>query len=403
MNIESPKVLLEIFEKQFRLNNNFRLVRAPGRVNLIGHHTDYNEGFVLPMAINRWISVIAQPREDSLCQIYSVNFQEVYRFFLEDNQKELDSWVNYFKAVISNCYRKGLISKGIDVIISGDIPLGVGLSSSAASEVAMACALQAVYGFELEKLELAKLCQLAENNFVGVECGILDQYTSVFGRENQVLFLDCRNLTHKYIPFLQDDYSLVVCDSSTTHKLVKSEYNDRRKDCEQGVELLNAYISPDTMPLKALRDISMSKFVKLESLLPKKIAKRCRHIVSENERVILAADALENQDVREFGKLMNRSFTSCRDDYEISCREINLLVELAIDYPDCIGACLTGAGFGGCTINLVKKDRIEEFKSYLSEGYQNDMQKKCYFYEFKAVNGFEMMNFTKRDLETSKI
>lgn len=386
------KNLLELFSKKFSVKNNPVVVRAPGRVNLIGEHTDYNGGYVLPVAIDRWITIAAQPREDDIFKIYSMDYSEEVVFSLHKIEWGFPQWANYPKGVIELLLRNKLLSKGADMIVAGDIPRGIGLSSSAAIETAFAFALQSVFHFELSLMAMAKICQRTEKEFVGVNCGIMDQFVSGFGKENTALFLDCQTLEYQHIPFALGDYSLVTVNSGISHQLVKSEYNQRRKECEEGVRLMNQLHSAQSgavAPFENLRGIDLATFTQYSNSLPPVIARRSQHVISENARVLRAVDVLKNHDLKTFGQLMNQSHQSLRDDYEVSCPEVDCLVDTAQSFSDCLGARMTGAGFGGCTINLVKTSQIHEFQNHLSNSYQKHFARTCQFFDFKIVNGAE--------------
>lgn len=373
------------------------MVRAPGRVNLIGEHTDYNGGFVLPVAIDRWITIIAQPREDDIIKIYSTDFDEDIIFSLNKIHRESPQWANYPKGVIHFLSQKKLMSKGIDAVISGNIPHGIGLSSSAAIELATAYILQTIFHFDLPMLEMVKLCQRAENEFVGVNCGIMDQFISGFGKKDMALFIDCQTLKYQHIPFSLGDLSLVAVNSGVTHQLVKSEYNQRRKECEKGVKLINQLHSAKTgtaASFENLRGIDMPIFMQYSSSLPPVIAQRCRHVISENERVLKAVEVLKKNDLKSLGQLMNQSHQSMKEDYEISCPEIDCLVESAQSFPNCLGSRMTGGGFGGCTINLVNTTQIPQFQNHLSNSYKTHFARTCQFFDFKIVNGAEEFSMT---------
>src|ERR1043165_7982591 len=319
-----------------------RLFRAPGRVNLIGEHTDYNDGFVMPVAldISTWARVSS--RDDRRLQIYSENFDEQVEVDLDDAQLTAHKhWSDYPIGVVVMLERAGHRLHGARLEIRGEVPIGSGLGSSAAIEVATACALVANSGLEIDKRELARLCRQAENEFVGARVGIMDQFVSLFGQAQHALLLDCRSLEFKLLP-LPDNVRLIICNTMVKHELAASAYNERRAQCEEGVRLLSVFY-PN---VRALRDVSMEQLEQHRSELPEVIYRRCRHVVTENSRVIEAGEALERHDLERFGKLMAESHVSLRDDYEVSADELDLMVEIAQKIDGVYGARRTGRGFG---------------------------------------------------------
>jgi len=344
------------------------LVWAPGRVNLIGEHTDYNEGFVLPMAVDRYVTMAVGPRPDRRVCLASLDFGERDEFALQDIARATEHpWSNYIRGVAYFLQRLPAVGPlpGMDVVIESDVPIGAGLSSSAALEVAAALAFQALHRFSLPPLEMALLCQRAENEFVGMRCGVMDQMTSLQGREGCALLIDCRALEARPVP-LPSGISVVVADTGVRRDLVHSEYNLRRAQCEEGVRLLQQRLKG----VRALRDVAPAELERCRDLLPPLIYKRCRHVVRENQRVMEAARALEEGDLATFGRLMNESHRSLRDDYEVSCRELDVMVEAAQGLEGCLGSRMTGAGFGGSTVSLVKEEKAIEFKRKLAAIYQ---------------------------------
>ncbi|MFW5999685.1 MAG: galactokinase [Halanaerobiaceae bacterium] len=342
---------------------------APGRVNLIGEHTDYNDGFVLPMAINREIVLAAQLRDDERVCAYSLDFDERSEFTLDNLEKDPDlGWVNYIRGVLVELRRAGFSPAGMNLVFSGDIPLGAGLSSSAALEVVTAVACRELNGLDLGGVDLALLCQRAENNFVGVSCGIMDQYISALGEKDAALLIDCRDRSYEPVPFAVDDYRVVICDSGVQRELVDSAYNQRRQQCEQAVDFFNDRLERKII---ALRDVGCEELEQLEAEMPDIMSRRARHVITENERVLAACRVLKEDNFHEFGRLMYESHFSLRDDYEVSCSELDLLVELART-AGVEGARMTGAGFGGCTVNLVKSEDVEDFSRKIRAAYEKE-------------------------------
>jgi galactokinase len=337
------------------------VVRSPGRVNLIGEHTDYNEGFVLPVAIDRAILIAAAPRHDREVHLYALNFDEGTEFSL--NRIERDEgrpWSNYQRGVTLVLEERGLPLVGMDACIWGDVPIGSGLSSSAAVEVATAFAFQILSGFELGRVEMALLCQRAENEFVGVQCGIMDQFIACLGRRDHALLIDCRSLDYKHVP-LPPEAAIVVCDTMVRRGLVDSEYNARRRECAAGARLLG---------VKALRDVPVEEFERRRGELPEVVRRRCRHVIYENRRTLDSVEALRRGNLAEFGRLMNESHRSLRDDYEVSCRELDVMVEAAQRVEGVYGSRMTGAGFGGCTVSLVEAEAVEGFRDQVAQDYE---------------------------------
>ena len=342
-----------------------RIFRAPGRVNLIGEHTDYNDGFVLPAAIDFYVWVAIAPRSDRKLRLHSINFCESTEVDLRNEPRRRIHWSDYIQGVAVALQNRGRILHGSDLLISGDVPIGSGLSSSAAIEVAAALALSQDSGFTLDRIELAKLCCQVENEFVGARVGIMDQFISCYGKAGYAVVLDCRVLEYRLLP-LPKDVSLVICDTMVKHEVARSGYNTRRAECEEGVRMLVRSLPQ----MRALRDVSLGDLQIHAQDLPEKIYRRCRHVVSENERVTGAASALLDADLLAFGGLMGDSHDSLRDDYEVSCAELDLMVELAVKQEGVYGARMTGGGFGGCTINLVETDAVSGFRQAVARGYE---------------------------------
>jgi len=373
------------FEEVFRAGGEeLTFVRAPGRVNLIGEHTDYNDGFVLPMAIDREIISAFQPRSDRLVSLYSYNFSSSCQFSLDEiAYEEKESWANYVKGVIYLFRERGIALRGMNMVLEGDISLGAGLSSSAAMEVVTALSLQSLNHFEWEPVETIKLCQRAENEFVGVNCGIMDQFVSLLGKRDKALFLDCRTLDYQLIPLPGEELKIVVCNTRVKRGLADSGYNKRREECEEGVSSLKKHLPH----IKALRDVKETDFERYKGFLPGVIKKRCRHIIGENQRVLQSVSALEKNDFRKFGQLMNESHRSMRDEYEISCPELDLMVEIAWETEGVLGARMTGGGFGGCTVNLVEEKKVAEFKERISRRYREKTGISPEIYICRAEDG----------------
>jgi len=343
------------------------IVRAPGRVNLIGEHTDYNDGYVLPIAIDRDILIGAAPSAEPTVCVYSVNFDRISMFSLDDIMRDpVNDWSDYPRGVAYMLQKRRKKIGGANLVIQGDIPLAAGLSSSAALEVASAMAFQALDEFEMSGPEMALLCQAAENEFVGVNCGIMDQFISRLGRKNHALFIDCRTLEHEAVPLPEDGIKVIVADTLKKRGLVDSEYNVRRAQCEEAVSILRTYLPS----IKALRDVTAPDFRRYGRELPPTVRRRAEHVIMENSRVLESVEALRHGKLALFGRLMNQSHESLCDKYEVSCRELNALAEAAWRIPGVYGSRMTGAGFGGCTVSLVAADAVEEFLERVPAEYR---------------------------------
>jgi len=359
----TPGELQETFREIF--GSRARLFRAPGRVNLIGEHTDYNDGFVMPAAINRSVWAAISPRRDSKLVVRSSSFPDTVEIDLEEKDpRPAHHWSDYVRGVAVMLAGAGHRRRGANLLIRGDVPIGAGLSSSAAVEVATALALLGNSGGTVDRVELAKLCRRAENEFVGARVGIMDQFISCFAQAGHALCLDCRSLEHRSLR-LPPDVSLVICNTMVTHQLAGNEYNRRRAECEEGVRLLSRSLPG----IRALRDVTPEQLRRHAAELPATILKRCRHVVLENARVRDAAVALERSDLTGFGRLLRESHQSLRDDYKVSCAELDLMVALAENQEGVYGARMTGGGFGGCTISLVKSDATPDFQRAVSAVY----------------------------------
>lgn len=361
---------------------------APGRVNLIGEHTDYNGGHVFPCALTIGTYGLVRRRSDDDLRLYSENFSSdgVLVSSIKDlSPAEDGSWTNYVKGVVWAFQKYGYAAEhGLDILLYGNIPSGAGLSSSASLEVLMGTILRDVFGMEeITDTRIALLGQYAENHYIGMKCGIMDQFASAMGKANHAIFLDAYSLEYELVPIELGDISLIITNSGVTHSLVSSAYNDRRMECERGLDMLQKVLD-----INSLGDLNNEQFERYQVLISDEIVrKRVKHAVSENRRTVHALDALHNGDIREFGRLMNKSHLSLRDDYEVSCEEIDLLVKTAWELPGVIGSRITGGGFGGCTVSLVKKRNRNLFKNKLTACYQEAYGRKPEFYEVEIGDG----------------
>lgn len=367
------------------------LAWAPGRVNLIGEHTDYNDGFVLPIAVDRVAAFAGRARGDDVVRLWSTHFEEYAQFTLEglpgtfEQQRDaLPGWARYVLGVVTELVKAGVRLSGFDAVLQGDVPVGGGMSSSAALEVAtaQACALFSDGRFTigeqeatLKPMEVAAICQRAEQVASGVQCGILDQAASCLGRPKHAILLDCRSLEYRYLPFDAPDIALVVIDTSVRRELAASAYNERRKQCEEAAHMLRDVIvqhEPENQAarsIRALRDVTQEQFERYKSYLPEVLRRRAGYVIAEDERVLQAAKLLEAGAIEQVGPLLWASHAGLRDDYEVSCTELDTLVEIARQVPGVLGARMLGGGFGGCTINLVHTDAVEALRQAVNEQY----------------------------------
>jgi galactokinase len=363
-----------------------RVFRAPGRVNLIGEHVDYNEGWVLPFAIDRSCFVLARSRGDRRLRIRSEQMQETAESHLDDPKPSEHHWSNYARGMAWALLTAGKEIRGADILISTDIPLGAGLSSSAALEVAMAFALLRLSGLEMERVELARACQRAENEYVGMRCGIMDQLTACCGHRGKALLIDCRSLEIEFLPLDESEVAVVVANTMAKHQLAaSSEYNRRRKECEEAVERLRA-VRPE---VKALRDVTWPEIEGIARDWPENVRRRARHVTREIARTHEAAAALRRHDFTSLGRLISESHASLAQDYEVSSPELNRMVQMAIEFPGCFGARMIGAGFGGCTVNLVKANAAPDFAARLQTDYEAQTGVLPEIYHCRASPGVE--------------
>lgn len=361
---------------------------APGRVNLIGEHTDYNGGHVFPCALTLGTYAVAGKREDRKLRFYSENFQSmgVIETSLDDliPCKAAD-WTNYPKGVMWAFEKRGYrLTHGLDVVIYGDIPNGSGLSSSASLEVLTGVMLKDIYGFEdVSMVDIALIGQDSENNFNGCNCGIMDQFASAMGRKDHAIFLDTNTLKYEYAPVVLEKAKIVITNSKVKHSLVDSAYNDRRTECETALKELQSVID-----IKTLGDLTEEQFEENKGAIASEIRqKRAKHAVYENQRAVKAVEALKNGEIALFGQLMNASHVSLRDDYEVSCEEIDLLVNLAWEMPGVIGSRITGGGFGGCTVSIVKEEAVKSFVEHIGKQYEEKTGHKAEFYVVNIGQG----------------
>lgn len=377
--------VIEKFKETF--NTEPVVVRSPGRVNLIGEHTDYNNGFVMPAAINKAIYMAVSRRDDDLIHIVSLDLELSY---LGDTGKVVPSsmhWPDYVLGVVQQVQALGHKVGGFNCVFGGDIPLGAGMSSSAALECATAFSINELFGLKMEPLTMVKLSQKAENEFVGVKCGIMDQFASMFGRKNHVIRLDCQSLAYEYVPFNTDGIRIVLLDTNVKHSLASSEYNTRRQQCEAGVALIQAH-HPE---VRSLRDVTPEMLDKYVAPADALVYQRCQYVVEENLRLLAAGEDLKKGDITAFGQKMFATHDGLSRKYEVSCPEADFLVEQVKGRPGVIGARMMGGGFGGCTINLVREEAIDALVADLMPAYARAMNKELKVYIGQIENGTSLI------------
>jgi len=358
------------------------LVRSPGRVNIIGEHTDYNLGFVLPAAIEKSMYIALSSRTDTLCKIVAHDLQEEFEFDLSAIGHSEKGWPNYLMGVVDQLTKAGYGVRGFQCVFGGDIPIGAGLSSSAAIEAGLAYGLNMLFDLAIEKKTLVRIAQRAENEFVGVRCGIMDMYVNIFGADRQVLKLDCRSLEHRYYP-LDHSLAIVLLDTRVSHSLASTEYNKRRAECMEGVRILQ-----QKHPwVHSLRDVSLGMLSEIQADLPQVVHRRCRYVVQENERVEEACRMLERSDYAKLGELLYASHAGLSQEYEVSCPELDHLVASARNLPEIYGARMMGGGFGGCTLNLVKPEHVDKAASFLKEEYAKQFGREPFVYVTSTGSG----------------
>ncbi len=373
------------FRDQYRVQPTFS-VRSPGRVNLIGEHVDYNDGFVLPMAIPLQTEMALRPRDDGKVVLHSPLFKESREFSLANLSKQ-DNWIDYAQAVASEIAREGIEMHGFEGVVMSNLPLASGLSSSASFEVGVALAFLHLANVEKSPREIALLCQRAENNFIGVQCGIMDQMAVAACTADHALLLDCRDLAMRQVPFKLRDHAIVITDSGAPRELASSAYNERRAQCEEGLRIMRKQV-PDA---KSLRDVSHDELDEIGSEMSSVVRRRLEHVIGEIERTQLAVAALEKGDLETFGQQMNMSHASLRDDYEVSSAELDFLTDWARRQPGVLGSRMTGAGFGGCTVTLMEKSRADAFIRGQIAAYGEAMNRQARAWVCEAVDGAQVL------------
>jgi galactokinase len=361
------------------------LARSPGRINIIGEHTDYNEGYVLPAAIDKAVYVALSAREDDKIEMHSVEFNDFKTADVRELKPVPGSWTNYILGVVDQLNKRGSKVKGFNLVIDGEVPFGAGLSSSAAVECATAFALNHVFKLAVPKDELIFIAQKAEHEFAGVMCGIMDQFASVFGKKDHVMKLDCRSMEYEYVPFDMKDYKILLLNTNVKHSLASTEYNTRRQQCEEGVAMVKQYENQ----VKSLRDVTIAMLDKY--VTEPLIYRRCKYVVEENERLIEGCEDLRRGDLSALGQKMFGSHEGLSRMYEVSCRELDFLVDAVRNNAAVAGARMMGGGFGGCTINLVKEQAIEKLVNDVSSEYQKAMNLELTSYVVSIEDGSSLM------------
>ncbi len=341
-------------------------VKSPGRINIIGEHTDYNDGFVLPAAVDKSITMAVRRNGTNLVNVTATNVGETYTFDLQGFAPLSGGWQNYIMGVVAELQKIGASIPGFDAKFEGNVPIGGGMSSSAALECSLAYALNELFELGFETTQLIKASQMAEHNFVGIKCGIMDQFASMMGKKDQVVMLDCRSLEYRYFPLDLGDYQLLLLNTNVSHSLASSEYNICRAACAVGVEILKKFYQG----IVKLRDINLEQLESHKDKMPERIYRRCRHVVSENQRVIEATNAMQEGNHKRLGELIYQSHFSLQNDYEVSCPELDFLVEETLKKDCILGSRMMGGGFGGCTINIIEKGKVDTFVEQVSESYR---------------------------------
>ncbi|MEO6870076.1 MAG: galactokinase [Ginsengibacter sp.] len=376
--------VLKAFEEKFP--GEPQVYFSPGRINLIGEHVDYNDGYVMPGAIDKGIWYAFALNESEVINFYSIDFKEALSINIHAIQK-MESWKNYVLGVINEFIKDGKKIQGFDCAFGGDIPNGAGMSSSAAVEGGLAMAINEVMKFGYDRKQLALLCQRAEHGFPGVNCGIMDQYANMFGKKDHVLLLDCKTITHEYLPFNFPDYNIILVNSNVHHSLADSAYNQRRRECEEGLKIIR-----ENTGITSFRDLeSEDQLLALKNKMNETVFRRCLYVVQEIFRTKKAAQFLKNKDLDSFGKLMFQTHVGLRKLYEVSCVELDFLVDFSANFDGVAGARLMGGGFGGCTINLVKKDLKEIFIKQISEAYKKKFSIEANCYDVQLVDGTHVL------------
>jgi galactokinase len=373
-----------IFESHFKTPP--VLVQGGGRINLIGEHTDYNEGYVLPASINRHIYFAIAENGTTDCHFIAANLEESYAFSLSKLEHSEYQWANYLIGIMDQLQKQGVMLEGINMVFGGNLPIGAGMSSSAALECGFAFGLCHIFQLEMSRVELAKLAQRSSHEFLGIPCGIMDQFASLLGQKEQAIKLDCRDLTFEYIPLLLGDYELLLVDTGISHDHASGAYKDRVAECQAGVAIISAHEAGIT----SLRDVTATHLEQYREELGPLLYKRCSYVVAENARLLAACQHLKGGNIKQLGALMFSTHDGLSKKYEVSCPELDFLVDFAAQHPAVAGARMMGGGFGGCTINLIEKSRKEAFIGAIRKAYDRKMGGSAVFYELTIEDGTKL-------------
>lgn len=387
------KVLIRTFEDTFAETP--LIVQSPGRINLLGEHTDYNNGYVMPAAIDLCNYIAIHKRNDRELHFISVDYKDSYTASIDNLEKSGKLWPDYMLGVISELLKQGHELAGVNVAVTGDIPTGAGLSSSAALECAFAFGLNQLFDLGLERLDIVKTAQAAENNYVGVKCGIMDQFASVFGHEDQVMRLDCRDLSFEYIPFTSSGISIVLFNTGVKHSLASSAYNQRREECQAGVELIKVH-HPEVNSLREANEQMLTDYVLPVNEL---VYQRCLYVVSENTRLIEAGKDLQEHNMHAFGQKMFQTHDGLQHLYEVSCAELDYLVDFVKEDPRVLGARMMGGGFGGCTINLIETNAVADIIAKITALYKDKTGLDLEVYQIKIGEGTSLLAIKNENID----
>lgn len=385
--MDSNKAIKEQFYEVF--SEEPLLVEAPGRINIIGEHTDYNDGFVLPAAIDKSVKFALQKRNDSNCHLIALDISEEFKFSINESLVPVENqWVNYFLGVIEEFKKISRYIGGFNLMFTSDIPIGAGLSSSAAIECGFGFGLNQLFDLKVSKMKLAFIGQQAEHNFAGVKCGIMDQFASLFGKQGHVIQLDCRDLDYEYYRADFDDFQLILFDTQVKHNLADSEYNIRRSQCETGVDIVRRKYNDIT----SLRDVSLRQLEELKIVMEPTVFDRCKYVIEENKRVEEVCKLLKNNELEKVGHLMFETHDGLSNLYEVSCKELDFLVDAVKGHDSVIGARMMGGGFGGCTINLIKKSESQKVVQSIEDQYSTMMGAELKVYQVSIGDGVKLIN-----------
>ncbi|MEQ8704567.1 MAG: galactokinase [Phaeodactylibacter sp.] len=363
------------------------LVQGCGRINIIGEHTDYNEGFVLPASINKYIYFAIAENGTNECHFHALDIDDSYQFSLNNIQRSEKGWANYLMGILDQLQQEDILLEGVDVVFGGNLPIGSGMSSSAALEAGFALGICSLFNLQKSRQELAQLAHRSSNNFLGVPSGIMDQFASLLGQRGHAIKLDCRSLQYEYVPLDLGEYELLLINTGVSHALANSAYKDRVRECHEGA----AAVGRKYKGVESLRDVSLAQLEDCRSDMTDIVFRRCQYVIEENERLHQALSLLTNGKMEELGALLLRTHEGLSKEYEVSCRELDFLVELAKDHKGVAGARMMGGGFGGCTLNLVKTEAREDFLKYAKKEYYRAFSVQAEHYELEIVDGTDIV------------